>query len=307
MSTETPKARRPIRSGVQLVIAGMVSIPVSIFSAQDTDSDGDLTNVCTAEAHADRPSTIRQVYRCPICEVESGFVKGKKVDDGLVVIPKEIIEKAEAATAELKGSIQMSVHDATEVNQMMPSGKSYYLTAKAGPAAESYVALAKLMEQRPDLTFVGQHAMKGGPAPYQLIVADGTLVLRQMARPDLVRERPQVDGDVSELKVQQFSAVLDMLKTNYDPTSFLSERSKVLTEYVSQQAPQAPAAAPGTVDTSITSLEDQLAAVLAQAQAQSQAAAEPAAPAKPARKRAAKKTTTASALKAVPTKVKASA
>lgn len=243
MTTTTSMIQQPlsrtVRSGISLSIDGTISVEVDVFAAVADDRLG-LNGFCASE-HA--PAKVKQTLACPICgnSDQATHQRGKEVDGGIVVVPPEVLEAAKGKAEEFHGEINLSVHKAVDVAEAMPSGKTYYLkVAKKHPAALTrYVALASVLESRTDLALVGVGSLKGALSRFVLMSSGGTLMLRQLADPALVRQRPVVTGDapVDVAAAAKIESIIDMLVTDFDPLERTNYSEQVVQEFIDAAQP----------------------------------------------------------------------
>lgn len=235
---------------------GILSLIVSVHGAVGEDDSRAMKIVCT---HDHAPTPVKSTLSCPACSNADSttFARAKAVAEGFVVIPAEVIEKEKDASATFKKQISLTVHPSSEVTGvLMPSGKSYYLSMKTPNQAsnDTYTLLGKLVASRPDLAFMCKFTLRSATSLFQLVVAgEGTLVLRQMAEADLVREHPKVVfSDLDPRSVELVSLVAQQQLTPFIVAEHGSGKSNIIAEYASSQTPVAPVAidAPATVATS---------------------------------------------------------
>lgn len=244
---------RTVRSGISLTIDGTISVEVDVFAAVAEERIG-LNGFC---AHDHAPARVKQSLSCPVCgnADQASHQRGKEVDGGVVIVPPEVIAESKGKAAEVHDEINLAVHRAIDVAQAMPSGKTYYLkVSKAQPAALSrYVSLAQALEARPDLALVGIGSLKGAVSRFVLVSSGGTLMLRQLADPGLVRQRPVVtgDNDVDQAATAKIGAILDMLVSDFDPLERTNYAEQVIQGYLDEAIPVAAAEAPAPAEAPI--------------------------------------------------------
>lgn len=292
------------RKGVTLSF-GAINLMVNVHSAVGDDTARKLKNVCTGhiggKQHA--PSPIKQRRYCPVCDNDNSveFRKAQEVSEGYVMIPQEIVDlEKEAATGMSKG-MEITMHPVESVSGMLPSGKSYYLSLpNSNPGQrQAYTMLSHLIRTKPDLAFMTRFTLRTAVSVFQITTAGpGTLVLRQMADAELVREHPAIEWfELTEQQMMLAAMVTDMEVKPFVPGEHGTGKSNIIANYAAEQTPipgvepvldgrQAPTG--GVVD-----ITTQLEAMLAARGAQAPAVTPVKAPRKTAaRKTAAKKTTT---------------
>jgi non-homologous end joining protein Ku len=287
VSTQPP-LKRAQRAGITLAI-GVIAFPVDVYGAVEDDATP-MSSLCQHPGtdHADTPlSPVKIRKYCPVCDLDHGFVKGTKVDGGYALVDDAALETISAGDTAVKDNIKLSVHKADQLNGSMPTGSVYYLAppAKSLPAQQSYAVVSKLLESRPDLAFVGEFAIKSVAALYQVVATDGVLVMRQLARPSLIRQQPTVVASADDALVAGLDTFVSSVVTDYDPLAYSSARQQAMAEHVATAKPLAAVDAPAVEGTAGgVDMTSMLAAAMANLPQQAEAPAEAPAP----RKRAAR-------------------
>lgn len=268
------------------VSLGFLNLTVSVHAAVGEDTSNKLTTLC-ANGHA--PNPIKQKYECPTCTStdRSLFQMGKAAGDSWVIVPPEVKEAVKAAADKSKKQLTLTVHPAAEVSSVLqPSGKSYYLSLKTPEPklAETYTLLSRLVASRPDLAFMGKFTLSSATSIFQLTVAgSGTLVLRQMANAELVREHPVIGWiEPSEKALDLAGMIADQEVVPFVETVHGTGKTSIIAEYVAANAPNAVPAPVGGPPAGVTDMAEALEAMLAAGRAAK-------APAKPVRARRAAK------------------
>lgn len=234
-----PPLSRALRSNVTLSI-GVIAFPVSIHGAVNDDETG-MTTICQhtgSEDHAGSAAAAVKLRKyCPVCDADHDFVSARKVDAGFVVVPKEVAEQADEAEVGAKDSIALKVHKATDVSGAMLTGKQYYISAKSAAAKASYAVVAALLAKRPDLVLMGEWAARSVASLYTVQANDGVLIMRQVARPELVRQRPEVGAPVDAGLVSALEQFVDATVVPYDALAYRSGRAQVMTEFFAKATP----------------------------------------------------------------------
>lgn len=260
-----PGVSRTIRvASLQL---GPITAEVGILGAVE-DEDAGLVSICVhgqPEGEA-TPARIKRKDFCPVCDNEdkSTFLKGKVVGNGIVPIPREALEEIASGAEESKKKISLTSHPGKALTAAFPSGKSYYLAPRPG-AANNYALLATVLAERPNQAFVGEFSFGGAPALYQLVVDEGILIMRQLARPESVRDRPVVDGLVNDQYLQLALQFADAICAPYDPSAYRDRRAEALAKVIESTVPVPLADAEGPVSVATTDLGAALKAALAAA------------------------------------------
>jgi len=280
------------RTNLQL---GPIGLEVNVMSAVE-DEDAGLVSVCLHDTVSDEqlasmgvtretsPSTIKRRDYCPVCDndAKGTFHKAKIVGGAAVLIDATALQALVAADEPTKKNIELTVHPAAQLTAAFPSGKSYWLAPRSAAGGANYGLLATLLAMRPDLGFIGQFSFNGAPALYQLVVSEGMLMMRQLARPSALRDRPvvAVEGESAFLELAEKFA--DTICAQYDPADYGNQRSAAVAALVEASVPVALAGEGQSV--SVVSASVDLAAALTAAMAKAAPA-----PVKPARKRAVRK------------------
>lgn len=210
-----------------------------------------LVTVCD-DGHP--PARIRRADTCSSCGSTSGDrKKAQEVGDSLVVLPPERLEAIKAADATFKNVIDLAVVEA-DSTYLIPAGSCYCL-APRGVGGTNYSLIAAVVKRRPKLAFIGEFSMGGPPKLFRLEVdGDGVLILREIARPEAIRERPQITQEhVGQEVLTMATQLADALATPFDPARFVNRHAKEVTDLIATT----PAVAAGT--SSPTSSEDILA------------------------------------------------
>jgi non-homologous end joining protein Ku len=231
---------------------GMIAVAVSVHGAVGEDDSRSMKIVCE-HGHAATP--VKQRLTCGVIYAdgtacgndgsEEPFTRARQVGDGFVVIPPEVIEKDKEASAVFKKSIALSVHPLHEVTSvLMPSGKSYYLSIKAASASAvlNYTLLSRLVTDNPDKAFMAKFTLRSATSLFQLVSAGaGTLVLRQMADADLVREHPSIPfADLDERTLELAGMLAEQQLTPFLVAEHGSGKSSIIADYAASQTPVTP-------------------------------------------------------------------
>jgi hypothetical protein len=167
----------------------------------------------------------------------------------LTLVSAEALAEQRAAGADTKKNLNITVHPASEVSAvMMPSGKSYYLGlgSDAEGVRGAYTALGTLIRSNPDRAFMTKWTASTVTSVMQLVVAgDGTLVLRQMAEADLVRQHPDIEFVTSGLEktLRMTQMLIDDEVEPFDVAVHGNGKATVIADYLRAVSPAASAAA----------------------------------------------------------------
>jgi hypothetical protein len=253
-----PAPTRTLRRDLTLQLGPALGLTVSMYSAV-RDTDASLHGVCCGpDTTPHAPSRIKQKAYCPVCDIShpahQAFPRGKEKGDGIVLIPAAVLDQANAGGEKYKRTIDISVHDATELAAAMPTGKSYYLTTSQ---PDAYLTLIGVMRARPDLAFVGRFAFDKAAYFYRLVAAVGTgsasasegrgststagaegtgaLILRQLAFPDAVVDAPAVTGTADPKAVELLASFVERVRVPFKPEEVTNDRARIIQEYVDSQ------------------------------------------------------------------------
>ena len=248
---------------------GPIMLEAGIHGAIE-DDDAGIVRVCThagSQQERTAPSRIKRRDYCPVCDQDevSTFRRAKVVGGGVVLLDPNALQALVEADAATKTSIELTVHPTEQMTRAFPTGKSYYLVPRAG-AAGNYALLATLMAKRPDRSFVGEFAFQGAPALYQVQVSDGIIAMRQLARPEAVRDAPLVDqADANPAYLELAEQFADAICTDYDPAAYRDKRAEGVAKLVEAALPIALAGGDEPTPTGTVDLAAALQAALAKA------------------------------------------
>lgn len=273
---------------------GQINLIVNVHTAVGSDEDRSLKTVCT---HEHNPTPIKQRKFCPVCDNDdyASFAKAKEMGEGYVLIPQDILDLEKAAQLDFKTEIAITMHPAADAVNMMPSGKSYYLSMEriTDGQRQAYTMLSQLIRQREDLVFMCKYTLRTALSIFQLTTAtDGTLILRQMADAQLVRERPAIDWiDLPAGAMDVANMVADTAAVPFVEAEHGTGKISIVADYAATQTPLPAAGDVVSASGEVLDITAQLNAMLAASQP-APAAKVPAARKTTARKTVAKKTAT---------------
>jgi non-homologous end joining protein Ku len=274
-------------SNIRITLGALVNFQASVHSAIEDRENAGLSSLCVHEntEHKDKPaSPIKRRDFCPVCDNDdkTTFRKGQLAGDSAVMLTAEQVEAAKAHGQSIKGALELTTHTTESVNGTFPTGKSYYLNAKSPADAKLYALVAKTLGAHPELTLIGEASLRGAAMLYQVVADGGTLIMRQLARPETVRERPVVEAETDEKLGPLLEQLLTVSAEPFDPQVYESKRAKALAEALAEAPTVAATSQDGVPAVANVDLVSQLEAKLA-------ALGQSAAPAKPVRKPRAKK------------------
>lgn len=269
-------------SNIRVTLGALVNFQASVHSAVEDNENAGLSSLCVHEntEHKDEPaSPIKRRDFCPVCDndVRATFRKGQLSGNSAVMLTAEQVEAAKAHGQAIKGTLELRTHTSDSVNGTFPTGKSYYLNAKSPADAKLYALVAKTLAAHPELTLIGEASLRGSAMLYQVIADNGALIMRQLARPETVRERPVVEGEADEKLGPLLEQLLTLSAEPFKPEAYASQRAQALSEALSTAPSVVTVAQDGAPAVANVDLITQLQAKLAEL-------GQPPAPAKPARK-----------------------
>jgi non-homologous end joining protein Ku len=225
---------------VATVQLGPITVPMGIQGAVE-DEDAGLISLCTHDGdpvhEGTAPSRIKRVDYCPECDNKDRdtFRKGRAAGGAVVMLDTTAVQEL-AATEEQKKTIPLTVHPAAELSGLFPTGKSYYLAPRKG-FEDGYALLSTLVGRHAEKGFIGEFSFGGAPALFQVFTLEGVLTMRQLARPELVRARPQVGGTLNEQYLAMAEHAADILCTPYDEANYRDRRAAALAKLVESATP----------------------------------------------------------------------
>lgn len=258
-----------------LITLGLVSIPVAVNKATEDVRSG-FHNVCD-QGHP--PARTRQSLACSACgnDDRSTFVKGREADDGgYIIVSPEELKEATAVDPKVINAMALSAHPRDGVmGSTVVTGKVYNLLPGKGVDPSQYATVVEAVRRAEQegtvLTTVWAYNARSAPAMYLIQARDESLVASEMAWPEAVRAVPPVEGDADEALVGQFTSLITMSRSAFDPEAHRDGRAETIEALLASKTPQAsgdPEAvdAPKALAPGSTNIADQLAAALAAAQ-----------------------------------------
>lgn len=224
---------RAIRTNVTISL-GFFSFNVKLTSA--TEKVPGPVTMCAGHGDTEHPLTkVRQRLACPGCDNDdaASFVRAMEVGgDQFLQLPGEFSPWAEDELSALK-NIKLDVHDAAEVeNRTLPGEKFYYLEPQSPVFNKAYGLMVNRVLTRTDKAFVFEYAVRGVPAFYRLKVMNDALCAVELARPELIREAPQVELDYNSAEITMADAAIDALNAPFLPEVHADKRKAALDAYV---------------------------------------------------------------------------
>lgn len=292
MTATTTFTQQPLGRSIRAIDFALddISFSASIHGSV-ADQDPQLESLCTKDHPAVK---IQRKDSCPACnnDDKGTFSKGKVKRNEAIVLDATKLAALQAANAELSEGVTITVVEAND-QLMFPIGSTYYVAPSGRGASKTYALLAAVIKKRPKLAFLAELSTGGGqPRLYRLVVSDGVILMREIARPEALRAKPEVAGDVSAPALRMLEQLVDAVKKPFDPVAWRNRYFEGVTDLLEQS-------------TSVTAGDGAPAGddILAKLQASLAKSKQPAVEAKPAprRRRTASKTASAPApLAAVP-------
>lgn len=207
---------------------GMVSIPVSLFTATDNK------DISFNLLHGECNSRLKQLRWCPVCDREVSFdevVRGYQyAKDQYVVLTDEDFEKLPLNS---KHTIELAAFVNAEEIDPVYYERSYYLEPDdigAKPFAMLYRAL-----QEKDLTGVAKIAIRNKERLCALRPANGVLMLETLFYPDEIRVetgKGAPETEVSDREMNMAFALIDLLSEEFDPDKYHDQYREALMEVI---------------------------------------------------------------------------
>jgi non-homologous end joining protein Ku len=222
---------RPYRSGVAVKFGPLTSIYVNVWSAIERDEP--LSNVCV---NGHDPAVTGRPFICPVCEARDGFVKGKAMDDGTVVVidPEQV--KATGADDAVKTSLVITAHPAGDVlTHTIPGGSTYYLSpgrewnGKSGIKGysqanldEGYALLRMLIAANPDKALCTVYAPSTRAGMWRLGLLGDVVTLTALAWPQSLRAAPALpEVRIGDAELDLGRQLLEQHTEAFDPAAYV--------------------------------------------------------------------------------------
>lgn len=285
MTATTTFTQQPLGRSIRAIDFALddISFSASIHGSV-ADQDPQLESLCTKDHPAVK---IQRKDSCPACsnDDKGTFSKGKVKRSEAIVLDATKLAALQASNAELTEAVTITVVEAND-QLMFPIGSTYYVAPTSASAGKTYALLAAVIKRRPKLAFLTELSMGGQPKLYRLVVSDGVILMREIARPEALRAKPEVVGKVSAPALKMLEQLVDSIKKPFDPLAWRNRYFEAVVDLLDQS-------------TSVTAGDGAPAGddILAKLQASLAKSKQPAAEATPAtrRRRAASKTASAPA------------
>jgi non-homologous end joining protein Ku len=217
------------------------------------DQDPQLESLC---AHNHPPSKIQRKDSCPVCgnDDKTTFSKGKVRRSEATVLDATKLAELQAANDEVKENVTITVVDADD-ELMFPIGSTYYIDPAGRSASKTYALLAAVIKKRPKLAFLAELSMGGQPKLYRLTVSDGVILMREIARPEALRAKPEIAGDVSAPGLRMMEQLVDAIKKPFDPVVWRNQYFEGVTDLLDQSTSVAAGEGAPAVDDILAQLQ----------------------------------------------------
>lgn len=263
-----------------LLSFGLVNLTVNVHTSVADIKDAPTHQACDNEAHG--LTRVRQTLACPDCgnADKASFVRVREISKQLHLVHEEWLREQAAEAAKFKSAMPITMHPAEQVHAaLIPNGKAYYVTVRPGshPSVwEAYNTLVAMIAARPEVAFLTKLTFRTALQLFTLTTSDGMLMLNAMADSEMVRERPVIEAaPVSQKNLAIGMQVIDAALQDFDMAEHGSTGRKELADKIAAATPMTPAAGGEGLDVTAA-----LTASIKKTKA-------------PAKKAAAKKTTTA--------------
>lgn len=236
----TQPLSRAIRGGFTVHL-GILTFTAKLHSVVTESEDGPLVRLCAGGDEEHPPSRIRRTEACPVCENSDvgRYVKGRPEGDSFLVLSDDEVGEIEQIKGQYKDNLNLKVHPAEQLDRAPLGGRQYYLNVSSSGGSKAYALIASLVERRSDVAFVGEFAVKGSPAVFRLLSQGGVLILQELARPEQVREAPQVDGTFADSELELAARLVDALTTPYVPAEYADKAAIKASELLDGRTPVA--------------------------------------------------------------------
>lgn len=239
---------------------GLVTFVGGVHGAVAEQGD-QLVSLCNRE-HS--PERIRRIDHCPVCDNQDKdtFVKGQMTGDEVTVLDAEAYRAIKDANEAFTKKAQLRVVQADKA-LMLPTGSVYYVSAK-GTALTTYAHVAAVIKARPMIAFLTEISFGGAPKLFRLETTEaGTiLVLRELARPEAIRQQPQVPACPIDPEALGFlEQLVDASTRPFDPAALANPHARKVEELLASST--ATGTTGGAPLASVTSIVEQLQASLA--------------------------------------------
>lgn len=225
---------------------GLASTKGGLYNLQDTSGESDtrLSNNCPSCQN----SLMSQLYHCKAGCVpnpqapaasplgwSSGEVTTKCRVEGKKIIPIDVAAfnaaKAAAVTRE-PGQMELEPVDAAGLEANTAPGAHCYVFVPE-TADDFYTLLLQNASADPTTALIGFVNLRGYEKQYRLEAKQGTLRVQELLRPDDTAKFPALGlKPVSKVNADQFRALVDALKDDYDPDAAVNPKTAALRQVI---------------------------------------------------------------------------
>lgn len=228
---------------------GIVQAVCDLTSTKVPESkDTGLAQVCVGAAHSKAHAPVKPVWDpyCPSCAKTVGRTSLSKATEPVkgqfVVISQEEVADLKGDDANYKGVLALTAHEAAQFEaSTMPDGTTYYLAPN--PKDAFYGLLRQMIQENPDLAFVGKYTVQSRAATYQVRPYGDLLVAVKMLAPEEMVQAPTVTPrEISQAMLDMAPTVARGFITPYDPASYADTYKARLAETMAQRVSEPGAA-----------------------------------------------------------------
>jgi non-homologous end joining protein Ku len=170
---------------------------------------------------------------CPTClnTDRDSFGRGKEVGGLTVLVPQSELDKF-LASDEVKKTIALTAHETVELADAMPSGKVYWIDVDP-PVRKTYATFVRLLQDRPDISYIAEFAVRSLTALYKLDVVQNALCIRELAWPEFIEPAPQVDLSLVDAKdLKMAIAIAETGIVPFDVADYRNQRAENLAAFL---------------------------------------------------------------------------
>lgn len=236
---------RAYRSGIAVKLGPLQSIFIDLFSVKEAEVT--FHTVCVGDSATPHdPAKVNRVYRCPECQSDTGFVKGKDVDGTLVVIDPDAL-KSTGADEDIKQQMVCTAHPLVDVLlSTVPGNMLYYVAPSKAKSVkgfnqaqldEGYALLKLLVNANPDKALVTVFAPSTKPSMFRFAPFGDKITLTQLEWPESLREAPDLpELELDDTYITLGKQLLDANTQDFDPSLYRDEQKAAREELVAAAA-----------------------------------------------------------------------
>lgn len=234
MTSNPPKKPRAVAAKVRLTL-GVISTLITLDSYAASKKEKSTAGVSEVYVCPTCPTTTPLSHRL-VCDADAshGQFHYDEVPKKVVALDATLVDTSEEQVEELKRPsvppkmLDLGVFWADQVeNQTEPAGNVFRVRAPEEP--DMALALIRLLAENPRHALLGEFTLKGRTGFYRLVAREGTLVLAELNRPELVQpfqSFPEVE--VPEVMAAHAARMIEELVGDFDPLQYLNERTERL-------------------------------------------------------------------------------